>query len=108
EDRRVHRQESVADRAREGEAPVEAFGVEVVEEDAADAARLLAMTQIEVIVAGALHLRIERGAVRRERGAARRMEFARVPLVAVVGREIHAAAEPPCRRSIARRLVRDE
>src|SRR6185503_2944804 len=67
EDRRVHRQESVADRAREGEAPVEAFGVEVVEEDAADAPRLLAMTQIEVIVAGALHLRIERGAVRRER-----------------------------------------
>src|SRR5688572_16553407 len=50
---------------------------------------------MEVFVAPALVLRMKIGPEGRQRLAARGMEVPRVFLEAVVGREVHAAAEPP-------------
>ena len=69
---------------------------QIVEEDAADAARLAAMFEKEVLIAPALEARVM-GA---NRLLADGVEVARVLFEPVVGREIHAAAEPP---GIARR-----
>src|SRR5688572_27685206 len=94
EKRYVGLEEMVADRLRQ----VERGRLrQVVEEDAADAARLVAVAQVEVFVAPALVLRIVIGAERRQRLPARCVEVARVVLEAVVRREVHAAAEPPDR-----------
>ena len=73
-------------------ARVEAALVEVVVEDAADAARLLPVLEEEVGVAVALEARIELVAERRERVAAGAMKMARVFVEAVV------RASGPCRR----------
>src|SRR6185437_12164941 len=78
DDRRVRVDEVVADASRHRERAREAALVEVVEEDAADAARLVAMLEVEVRVACALHARIEIGAIRRQRVAADAMEMLRV------------------------------
>ncbi len=69
--------------------------VKVVEEDAADAAHLVAMLEEEVAVAPGLELRMQRVAERRERVATGAMEVDRVVVVAVRRRQVHAAAEPP-------------
>jgi hypothetical protein len=102
DDRQVRRQEGVADRAHQREARVEAALGEVVEEDAADAARLVAVLEEEVLVAPALEARIQVGAERRERVAVDGVEVARVLLEAVVRRQVHAAAEPDDRRGVLR------
>src|SRR5207302_1114150 len=85
--------------AREGEGEVEVTVGEVVEEDAADAARLTAMLQVEILVAPALELRVVLRAGlfrrRRERRLASGVEMARVFLEAVIRREVHAAVEQP-------------
>src|SRR5687768_1487836 len=90
--RHVGFEEMVADRLRQ----IEGGGLrQVVEEDAADAAGLVAVAQVEVFVAPALVLRIQIRPEGRQRLAARGMEVPGVLLEAVVGREVHAAAEPP-------------
>jgi hypothetical protein len=92
DDRQPGRQERVADGAHQGEAGVEAALGEVVEEDAADAARLVAVLEEEVLVAPALEARVLVGAEGRERVAVDDVEVARVRLEAVV------RASGPCRR----------
>src|SRR5690606_33182197 len=97
-DRRVGVEEGIADRAQQREAVREAALVQVVEEDAADAARLVAVLQKEVFVAPALEARIEIVAEGLKRLLAHAVEAYDVLLERIVGREIHAAAEPPYRR----------
>src|SRR5690606_5472626 len=58
DDRRIRVEEGIPDRARERERPLEARLVQVVEEDAADAARLVAVLQEEVVVAPLLEARV--------------------------------------------------
>src|SRR5882672_874928 len=96
----------VADAAHQSEAPLEAALVQVVEEDPADAARLAAVLEKKVFVAPALETGIEVRPEGLERLPAREVEVARVLFEAVVGREIHSAAEPPYRR--ASRLGSDQ
>src|SRR5689334_19204183 len=65
---------------------------EIVEEDAADAARLAAVLEEKVFVAPALVPGVVLGT---HRIAARRMEVLHVLREAVIRREVHATAEPP-------------
>src|SRR3954465_9752594 len=88
DDRRIGGQEMVADRLHQIERAI--LG-EIVEEDAADAARLVAVLEVKILVAPLLEARI----VAADGFPARRVEMAGVILEAVVGREVHAAAEPP-------------
>ncbi len=106
-DRQVGRQERIADRTRHRERGLDVGFADVVEEHAADAARLLAMLQEEVLVAPGLVARVALGAERREDIAVDDVEVARVLLEAVVRRQVHAAAEPDHRLGIARRRDRD-
>ena len=74
---------------------LEAAIAQVVEENAADAARLVAMPEKEIVVAPALEARVVIGAERRKRIATAAVKVHRVLLEAVVRRQVHAAAEPP-------------
>src|ERR1051325_11136722 len=85
----------LAARAGERAREIEVALREIVEEDAADAARLAAVAQVEILVAPALVARIVLAAETRERIAAGDVEVARILREAVIRREIHAAAEPP-------------
>src|SRR5690606_7434603 len=67
DDRRIRFEEGVAHRSCQRETGHEAAFVEVIEEDAADAARLVAVLQEEVIVAPALEARVPVGTERLER-----------------------------------------
>lgn len=80
---------------REGLVKVEF--VEIVEEDPADTARLLAVLQEEVLVAPALEARMQAVAERRQCIVADLVEVTGIGFIAVVGRQVHAAAEPPDR-----------
>src|SRR4029078_4798759 len=91
--------EGVADGADEGEALGEAAFGEVVEEDAADAARLAPVLEEEVVVAPALEARVLGGTERNERVAADAMEVDGVVLEPEVGRHVHAVADPDPRRA---------
>ena len=79
--------------------------VQVVKKNAADAARLVAVTEYEIVVAPALEARIA-AAEGRQRVAAAAMEMNGVLFVAVIRRQVHAATEPPGR--LALRPGRDE
>src|SRR5580765_8479231 len=85
DDRHVGGQEVLTDRARQRERMLEGRVGEIVEEDAADAARLAAVPEIKVFVAPALVARVVIGAERRQRIAASRVEMPRVIGEAVVG-----------------------
>ena len=98
--------ERVADRPHDRERAVESALGEVVEEDAADAARLAPVLQVEVVVARLLPARVQVRAERRDRVAAGAVEVDRVLVVAVVRRQVHASAEPPHRIGVGAR--RDE
>ena len=87
----------VGDAARERETFVVAAIAEVVEENAADTARLVAVLEKEILVAPALEPGIVRVTERREGIAAGAVKVNRVFLEAVVRREVGAAAEPPDR-----------
>src|SRR5882672_1206765 len=104
--RQVCRQEVIPHAAHQSEARIEAAVVQVVEKDAADAARLAAVLEKEVFVAPALEAGIEIRPEGFERAPALRVEVPRVLLESVVGGEVHAAAEPPHR--IAFRFGGDE
>src|SRR5262249_41486936 len=69
--------------------------VQVIEEDAADAPRLAAVFQEEILVAPFLVARVIMAAERSERPPAGTMEVACVLLVHVVPRSTLPAAEPP-------------
>jgi hypothetical protein len=107
-DGQVGGQEGVAHGAHQREAALEAAVGEVVEEDAADAARLVARCLRKKYSS---HQGLKRGYSRCRSGAsasaAGAVEVLRVFLEAVVGREVHAAAEPhhgaPCPFRKARR-----
>ena len=73
---------------------VEAAFVEIVEEDAAQAPRFLAVLEVEVLVAPLLEARMEIAAAGVQRGLAGAVEMDRVFLEGIVRREVHAAAEP--------------
>src|SRR5437899_1021692 len=96
----------IADAPHQSEALLEAAVVQVVEENPADAARLAAVLEEKIFIAPALEAGIEIRAEGLERLAAREVEVARVLFEAVVGCEIHSAAEPPYRR--ASRLGSDQ
>src|SRR5690606_1440084 len=87
-------EEAVADRAHIGEVAFEVVG-EVVEEQAADAARLIAVPEDEVVVAPFLVRVVARlaaeGLAQRARGA---MPVQHVLVERIEGREVEAAAEP--------------
>ncbi len=85
----------VADALRQGEAPLEAAFVQIIVKDATDAARLVAMLEKEIFVAPFLVARMQVSAEGRERFLAGLMKMHGVFRKAVIGREIHAAAEPP-------------
>src|SRR6266567_938423 len=104
EDRLVGRQEMIADAARESEAVLEPAIAQIVVEDPANAAWLVAMAQKEIFIAPAL----EPGVIIRpegfERVAASAMEVNRIVLESVVGGQVHSTAKPPDRlrqRSLA-------
>src|SRR5687768_2279390 len=92
EDRQVRFQQMIAHRFRQVEG---GLFREVIEEDAADPPRLAAMAQLEVFVAPLLEARVVACAEWRQSLSTNAMEMARIVLEAVVGREVHAAAEPP-------------
>ena len=77
-DRRIDAEERLADRADEGEIALPVAAVEIIEEDAADAARLAAVLEKEILVAPFLEARV---AVRRrsasQAACERGVEFAR-------------------------------
>src|SRR5262245_53401194 len=95
QDGKIGRQEGVADRAREAEGKIEVALGEVVEEDAADAARLIAVLEVKVAVAPGLEARVVIRAEGLERLLAGAVGVARGVVEAVIRGEIHAAAEPP-------------
>src|SRR5262249_606238 len=78
-DRKIGGQKGVAHRAHEPERKIEVALGEVVEEDAADAARLVAMLQVKVAGAPGLEARIAVGPERLERLPAAAREVARGP-----------------------------
>ena len=87
----------IADAALIREAALEAPLVQIVEEQAADAARFVAMLEKEIAIAPFLVLRVHVGAERVAgllRGA---MPVQHVFIERIVRREIEAAAEPPGR-----------
>src|SRR5207302_2671208 len=98
EDRPIRVQKVISDGAGERKGEIEVAIGEVIEEDTADAARLAAVAQLKIFVAPALEARVAVGAEGRKRVAAGGMEMAGVVFEAIVGREVHAAAEPPGRR----------
>ena len=96
DDRQVRRQEMIADAALIGEAALEAPFVQVIEEQPADAARLVAMFEKEIAIAPFLVLRYTSVAERlRTRLLRRAVPVQNVFVERIVGREIEAAAEPP-------------
>src|SRR5207244_4442291 len=77
------------------EAALESAVRDVVKKNPADAPRLAAMLQEKIVVAPAFVLRIEIVTKRRQRVTAYAMEMHGILGVSVIGRQIHAAAEPP-------------
>src|SRR5437870_2373289 len=96
----------VADAASELEARIETALVQIIEENPADAARLAAVLEIEVLVTPAFEAGIVLGPESFERAPARGVEVARVLLEPVIGGHVHSAAEPPDR--LALRLDREQ
>ncbi len=87
----------VANGTDEGEAGVEAPLVQVIEKQAANATRFVAVLDMEVAVAPGLVTRVDVGAKRRTRSFGHAVPVDAVFFVAVVGGEVEAAAEPPHR-----------
>ena len=85
----------VAHAARQREGRGEVRLVEIIKEDAADAAGLLPVLQEEVAVAPGLHGRVVLGAEGGQRIEAHLVEVPGILFLAVIGREVHAATEPP-------------
>ena len=93
-DGREHAEESLADRADEGEVALLVAAVEIIEEDPADTARLAPMLQKEVFVAPFLEALVAVAVVGCAGGGEPGMEFLCRGLVGVDRGQIGAAAEP--------------
>src|SRR5258708_3595067 len=91
---RIDLEEGGTHLADEGEIALPVAGVEIVEEDAADAARLAAMGKIEIVVAPLLEARVVAGVVAAAGGSKRLVKHRGVALVRHHRRQIGAAAEP--------------
>ncbi|EIL97961.1 hypothetical protein UU5_04459 [Rhodanobacter sp. 115] len=96
-DRHVGIEEALPHRLGEIEAACEAAFVEIVVEQAADATRLAAMLEVEILVAPALVARIDIRAERRAQVARHRMPVHHVFVERIERGEIEAATEPPHR-----------
>ena len=110
DDRQVGGGKAAADRPGQRERTVEIRSRQVVEEYPPDPARLVAVLEEEVAVAPCLVLGIAIRAERCQCIAAGTMEVHGIRLEAVIGREIHATAEPPDRlaHGVIRQRVGDE
>ncbi|MNT26958.1 hypothetical protein D3C72_1625640 [compost metagenome] len=93
-DGQIGLQEGIAHRLQHGKAAFKAELREIVEEYAADAALLVTVFQIEVLVAPFLEARVQIGAVRRNRIVAGLVKMHRVFLERVERRQVHATAKP--------------
>src|SRR6185437_3042605 len=89
--------ETLADVAGEREAAFEAALVEVVVEQPTHAAGLVAVLQVEVLVAPLLVARIDVGTMRLAQLARHRVPMAHVLVVRIERGEVEAATEPPDR-----------
>src|SRR6185436_17334936 len=98
DDRQICRQKMIADAALIGEAALEAPLVQIVEEQAADAARLVAVLEKEIPVAPLLVARVHVVAERRARLLGRAVPVQDVFVERIVRGEIESAAEPPGNR----------
>src|SRR5690606_11775968 len=92
---RIGVEKAVAHALLQAEAAGKVGRVQIIEENATDAARLTPVLEIKVFIAPLLVARVMVGAERRERVAANAVEMRSVLLEPVVRREVHAAAEPP-------------
>src|SRR6185312_4272803 len=92
-DRQIGLEERVTRVAHEGEV-ARGIALQLIEEDAAHAARLAAVREVEVFVAPLFVARVVRGVVAIADRLPRAMEVLDVFAHRVVGREIGAAAEP--------------
>jgi hypothetical protein len=101
----------VAHAPEEGEAALEAPLVEIVEENPADAARLVAMAEEEVFVAPLLEPRIDLRAEGLADLAGGAVEVDRVLLEAIIGGEVEAATcekpTPACSNTAPSASTRD-
>ncbi len=93
-DRRVDGEKGLADVAREGEVPRPIAAVEIVEKNAADATRLIAVLKEEIRVAPFLEALVIAGIVRVARGFERGVKIAGIDVVRHHRRQIGTAAEP--------------
>ena len=94
DDARIDFEEGGADVAGEGEVGVPVAGVEIVVEDAADAARLVAVLEEEILVAPFLEARVVGGVVAGAGGLERGVEIGGIQRLGKHRRQVGAAAEP--------------
>src|ERR1035437_5739318 len=87
----------IADALGHCEALLESEFVEIVEKNSAQAARLLAVFQVKIIVAPLLEARMQSRAEWHQRGAAGSMKMTRIFFKSIIRSQVHAAAEPPDR-----------
>ncbi len=85
----------IANAPGEAEAVVKAVFIEIIKKKPADAPRLLAVANIEVLVAPLFKTRVIVRTERIARALGSAMPVNGVLVEAVVGREIETAAEPP-------------
>src|ERR1700691_1178916 len=95
DDARIYPRERLAHAAGEGEIVVPLAAVEIVEEDAADAATLVPVFQEEIFVAPLLEARVIAGIVRRAGRFERGVKILGVGGFGEYRSQIGAAAEPP-------------
>src|SRR5690606_37300573 len=79
----------------QGEGMVETAGAEIVEEQAADTARFVAVLEEEILVAPFLETRVDVVTERQAGGACRFVPVDHVITLRIVGRQVEAATEPP-------------
>src|SRR6185437_10578475 len=96
--RRIDAEKRLADIAGEGEIARPIAAVEIVEENSAHAARLVAVLQKEIFVAPGFEARVIGGIVLVACGFERRMELLRIRRDRIDRRQVGAAAEPGFRR----------
>ena len=97
----------ITDGLHEGEGLVKAAFVEVVKEDAADAAGFVAVWQVEVFVADVFEFWIQLVAKGGAGVACGLVPVDGVFAVAVVGREVEATAEPPDWLAVGRFCIKE-
>ena len=85
----------ITDTLSHGKALLKACRMEIIKEDTANTACLFAMFEIKVLIAPLLEAWMQLGAKWVQRVAASLVKMLRIFFEAIVGRQIHAATEPP-------------